>query len=141
MIRVVFDTNVIVSALLQPLGPSAQLFVLALSGSIQLCVSGSIYAEYEEVIRRPRFRRNEEIIAGTLHAIRHRAFWVRPTEPVTVCTDSDDNIFLECAQAARADFLVTGNLRHYPTSWAGSRIVTPRWLLDALLAGKSEGAS
>ena len=141
MSRVVFDTNIIVSALLQPLGPSAQLFVLALSGSIQLYVSGSIYAEYEEVIRRPRFRRGEDIIASTLHAIRHSAFWVRPTERVTVCTDPDDNIFLECAQAARADFLVTGNLRHYPTSWAGSRIVTPRWLLDSLLAEQPEAAS
>jgi putative PIN family toxin of toxin-antitoxin system len=56
MIRVVVDTNIIVSALLQPLGPPAQLLVLALAGSIQLCVSGSVYAEYEEVISRPRFR-------------------------------------------------------------------------------------
>jgi putative PIN family toxin of toxin-antitoxin system len=56
MIRVVLDTNIIVSALLQPLGPPAQLLVLALAGSIQLCVSGSVYAEYEEVISRPRFR-------------------------------------------------------------------------------------
>gem|GEM_PF-6723566 len=34
--------------------------------------------------------------------------------------------------------VVTGNLRHFPTSWAGSRIVTPRWLLDSLSTGKSE---
>jgi predicted nucleic acid-binding protein len=45
MIRVVLDTNIIVFALLQPLGPSAQLFVLALDGSIQLCVTGEVYAE------------------------------------------------------------------------------------------------
>jgi predicted nucleic acid-binding protein len=50
MIRAVFDTNVVVSALLQPLGPSAQLLLLALNGSIQLCITGSIYAEHEEVI-------------------------------------------------------------------------------------------
>src|ERR1035441_7132990 len=54
MIRVVLDTNIIVSALLQPLGPPAQVFVLAIGGSIQLCISGSVYAEYEEVISRPR---------------------------------------------------------------------------------------
>ena len=46
MTRVVFDTNIIVSALLQPLGPPPQVLVLAIGGSIQLCVSGSIYAEY-----------------------------------------------------------------------------------------------
>lgn len=70
MIRVVLDTNIIVSALLHPLGPPAQVLMLALGGSIQLCVSGSIYAEYEEVISRPRFQRREEIIGGALHAIR-----------------------------------------------------------------------
>jgi uncharacterized protein len=53
MIRVVLDTNVIVSALLQPLGVPAQVFLLALSGALQLCMSGSIYTEYEEVISRP----------------------------------------------------------------------------------------
>ncbi len=53
MIRVVLDTNIAVSALLQPLRPPAQVFVLVLGGSVQLCVSGAIYAEYEEVISRP----------------------------------------------------------------------------------------
>ena len=51
MIRVVIDTNVIVSALLQPLGPPARVFLLALSGVIRLCVSGNVFAEYDEVIR------------------------------------------------------------------------------------------
>jgi putative PIN family toxin of toxin-antitoxin system len=139
MIRAVLDTNIIVSALLQPLGPPAQILMLALGGSIQLCVSGSVYAEYEEVIRRPRFQRSEDIIAGTLQAIREKGIWVRPTERVTACPDPDDDIFLECAVAAKADYIVTGNLKHFPVSWAGSRIVTPRWLLDNITAEKSEG--
>jgi len=81
MIRVVLDTNIIVSALLQPLGPPAQVFLLALGNSVQLCVSGSIYAEYEEVIRRPRLRRTEETILSALNAIREKAYWVRPPNP------------------------------------------------------------
>ena len=139
MIRVVLDTNIIVSALLQPLGPPAQVLVLALGGSIQLCVSGSIYAEYEEVIRRPRLQRSEDIIGGALHAIREKGSWVRPTERVQACSDPDDNIFLECAQAAGANYLVTGNLKHFPVAWAGCRIVTPRWLLDTLAAEQAGG--
>lgn len=59
MILVVIDTNIFVSALLQPLGPPAQVFLLAVGGSIQLCTSGAVYAAYEEVIRRPRFRRDD----------------------------------------------------------------------------------
>jgi predicted nucleic acid-binding protein len=56
MIRVVIDTNVVVSALLQPLGPPAAVFLLAVGGAVQICVSGGVYAEYEEVIRRPPSR-------------------------------------------------------------------------------------
>jgi putative PIN family toxin of toxin-antitoxin system len=130
--RVVLDTNIIVSALLQPLGPSAQIFLYALSGLIQMCVSGNIYAEYEEVISRPRLKRTDDIIQSTLQVIREKGVWVRPTETVQACSDPDDNIFLECAQAAQADYLVTGNIKDFPTSWAGARIVTPRWLLDNL---------
>ena len=138
MIRVVLDTNIIVSALLQPLGPPAQVFVLAIGGSIQLCISGGVYAEYEEVISRPRFRRSDDIIAGALHTIREKGFWVRPTEVIRACSDPDDDIFLECAHAAQADYLVSGNLKHFPTSWSGTRIVTARRLLDVISAGTEE---
>ena len=139
MIRVVLDTNIIVSALLQPLGPPAQIFLLAIGGSIQMCVSGSIYAEYEEVIRRPRFRRAEDIIASTLDAAREKGLWVRPTGGLQVCFDPDDDIFLECAQACRAHYLVTGNLKHFPTLWKGTRIVTARHLLDVILGQAETG--
>jgi putative PIN family toxin of toxin-antitoxin system len=132
MIRVVLDTNIIVSALLQPLGPPAQVFVLALDGAIQMCVSGAVYAEYEEVIRRARFQRSEDTIVRTLLGIREKGVWVRSTETIHECSDPDDNIFLECAQAARADYLVTGNLRHFPGSWQGTQVITARLLLDVL---------
>ena len=130
MIRVVLDTNVIVSALLQPLGPPAAVFLLVAGGAVQLCISGSVYAEYEEVIRRPRLARDEEVIAATLQTVREKGFWVRPTETIKACSDSDDDIFLECAHAARADYLVTGNLKHFPSSWASTLVVTPRRFLD-----------
>src|SRR5206468_1338867 len=107
-------------------GPSAQILVMSLGGSIQLCVSANVYAEYEDVISRPRLKRSEEIIASTLQSIREKAFWVRPTEMAQACLDSDDNVFLECAQAACADYLVTGNLKHFPVSWEGTKVVTPR---------------
>jgi predicted nucleic acid-binding protein len=44
MIRVVLDTNIIVSALLQPLGPPGQV-LLMVGGSVELCVRGTVYAE------------------------------------------------------------------------------------------------
>ena len=99
MIRVVLDTNILISALLSPPGPPSQVFLMTiLEPDTQLCVSGDIYAEYEEVIRRPRFNRSDGEIEATLRTIRDKGFWVKPTENVRACSDPDDDIFLECAQ-------------------------------------------
>jgi putative PIN family toxin of toxin-antitoxin system len=139
MIRVVLDTNVLVSALLQPLGLPAKTFLITLAGTTaQLCVSGDVYAEYEEVIRRPKFNRSEAVIESALRAIRQNGFWVKPLEKVRACTDPDDDIFLECGQAARAHYLVTGNLKDFPAKWADTRIVTARQFLDAVAESQGE---
>ena len=131
MIRVVLDTNILISALLQPQGLPARVFLTALAGTkAQLCVSGKIYAEYEEVIRRPKFNRREMLIEQALRAIRQNGFWIKPSEKVRACPDPDDDIFLECSQAARAHYLVTGNLKHFPANWANTQIVTARQFLN-----------
>jgi predicted nucleic acid-binding protein len=98
-----------------------------------------MFAEYEEVIRRPRFHRTEETILSTLNSIRQNALWVRPGESVRACSDPDDDIFLECAQAIGAGYLVTGNVRDFPPSWLSTKIVTPRRFLE-ILAGNTERA-
>ncbi len=133
MIRVVLDTNILVSALLQPQGLPARTFLITLAGTTaQLCVSGDIYAEYEEVIRRPKLKRSEAVIESALRAIRQNGFWVKPSEKVHACSDPDDDIFLECAQAARAHYIVTGNLKDFPAKWADAQIVSARQFLDAV---------
>lgn len=132
MIRAVLDTNIIVSALLSPSGPPAQVLLAALSGDIQLCVSGAVYAEYEEVLSRPRLRFGPATIASTLQSIRTLGRWARPVEEVRVCVDPDDNIFLECAAAASAEYVITGNIRHYPALWRGIEVVTPADFLATL---------
>jgi len=54
-------------------------------------------------------------------------------EKVHACSDPDDDIFLECAQAATAHYLVTGNTRDFPAAWFSTRIVTAREFLDAVI--------
>lgn len=133
MIRIVLDTNIFISALLQPNGLPAHIVTAALAGErVRLCISAEIYSEYEEVIRRPRFRRSEPEIADALRAIREQALWFRPSREVRACSDPDDDMFLECAQTASAHFLVTGNLKHFPPNWADTRIVTARQFVDTL---------
>ena len=53
---------------------------------------------------------------------------------LSACPDGDDNRFLECAAAAEADYLVTGNKRHFPMQWKKTRIVNARELLHLLAA-------
>jgi len=133
MIRVVLDTNILIPALLSPQEQPAQVFLMTiLDPDMQLCVSGNIFAEYEEVIRRPRFNRSDSEIGTVLRTIRDGGVWVKPTERVRVCSDPDDDIFLECAQAAAAHYLVTGNAKHFPAAWVGTQIVTARQFLDAV---------
>jgi putative PIN family toxin of toxin-antitoxin system len=134
MIRVVVDTNIVVSSLLQRQGVPAQVLLLALNHpGLQLCVSGEIYAEYEDVVSRPKFKRSEAEREHILRAIREHALWVKPTDKLRVCSDPDDNIFLECAATARAHYLVTGNVKHFPAQWSDTRILTARQFVD--LAG------
>ena len=102
-----------------------------LDPNTQLCVSGHIFAEYEEVMRRPRLNRSNSEIAATLRAIRQNGFWVKPAEKVYACSDPDDHMFLECAQAAAAHSLVKGNARDFPGTWSSTQIVTAREFLDA----------
>jgi putative PIN family toxin of toxin-antitoxin system len=131
MIGVVLDTNIVVSALLIPQGPPARVFLMALQNQdTQLCVSAEVFAEYEEVLNRPKFNFAVSAIAATLGGFREKGFWVKPTGKVSVCDDPDDDIFLECAEAAAADYLITGNQRHFPAAcWGRLKIVTAREFL------------
>lgn len=58
--------------------------------------------------------------------IANRSHVVHPTRRIEAAKDPDDDIFIECADAARADFLITGNRRHFPAFWKCTKIVTPR---------------
>ncbi len=133
-IRVVIDTNVVVSALLRPGGFPEAVFTLAIAGEVRLFVSVPILEEYEEVLRRPRLKLDSEKIASALRAIGAAATEVRPESRVTAALDPDDNIFLECAESAMAHFLVTGNVKDYPVTWMGTRVTTPRLFLETITA-------
>ena len=72
-------------------------------------------------------------VTTTLRRIREVSRLVQPVVSVTVCSDPDDNIFLECADAAQANYLITGNVRHFPDVWATTQIVTPREFFQVIV--------
>jgi len=67
-----------------------------------------VIAEYEEVLRRPRFKLKPLQIDDALAAIHNVAHFIKPTQTLSVSAHESDNRFLECAEAAEADYLVTG---------------------------------
>ena len=139
MIRVVLDTNIVVSAMLRSGGFPEAIFNLAVDRVIQFYISEPVMAEYEEVLRRPRLDIHPDKVANALRRIRESAVLVTPTAVVTAAHDPDDNIFLECAEAAEAEYLVTGNQRDFPEMWATARIVTPRQFLEVIADAKGSG--
>lgn len=138
MIRVVIDTNVVISATLRSGGLPEAVFNLAVDRRVQLYVSDAILAEYEEVLRRPRLDIQPQKVTIALTRIEEAAISVAPTKRVTACSDPDDNIFLECAESAQADYVITGNAADFPVKWAKTKIVTPRQFLEIITAGRLE---
>jgi putative PIN family toxin of toxin-antitoxin system len=138
MIRVVIDTNILVSALLTSGGLPEAVITLATSGEVQWFASESVLAEYEDVLKRPRLAIDSDKAADAMARIRAIVSIVSPTVRVAAARDPDDNHFLECAEAAQADYLVTGNIRHFPEVWKETRTVTPREFLDAWTAAPDD---
>jgi putative PIN family toxin of toxin-antitoxin system len=131
-IRVVLDTNVLVSACWKTDGLEAQVTGMAIRGEVEACATDAVLAEYREVLQRPKFASIRELAAEKLKAIEAACAHVDSTEPLQLATDEDDNRFLECAVAAGAQYLITGNLRHYPAEAGSCRVVNARMFLTAI---------
>jgi len=130
--KVVIDTNVLVSANLSDEGLPAAILDLAANKTILMFVSPAVLAEYEAVLRRPRLNLSAAAVARSLAVIRNISRLVKPTRRLAEAADETDNRFLECAVSAGADYIITGNTRHFPDRFESIRIVTPREFLDLI---------
>jgi putative PIN family toxin of toxin-antitoxin system len=125
-LRLVIDTNVVISAALKPVGLQRTVLLLALTKPARFYVSRPIMEEYECVLARPELRIRKGLRQQLLQLIKNHSYTVAPTRRLEVTSDDGDNIFMECADAAHADYLVTGNQKHFPRFWKKTKIVTPR---------------
>src|SRR5271157_3955709 len=125
-LRLVLDTNVLVSAALKPYGLPRTVLLIALTRPARLYISDLILAEYRAVLSRPELRIRKPLRLQFLYLLHNRAHLISPTRRIQAASDPHDNIFRECADAARADYLITGNPRHFPPFWKQSKIITPR---------------
>jgi putative PIN family toxin of toxin-antitoxin system len=132
-VRLVLDTNVLVSALLGPARVPAQALAAAVAQGATFLIDGRIEAEYREVLGRPKFAsapasRREEILRQVLA---HAEWVAAPTPFQGALPDPDDALFIEVALAGGAYALVTGNVKHFPEG-LGFHVLPPATLLAEL---------
>ncbi len=141
MVRVVLDTNVVVSAYLVPTGKPAHILSLARQGKIDICLSGEILSEIKRTLLRPKLQKihkaTPQEIDRFLRAFADITDLVPGTTEVhEVDDDPEDNKILACALEGKADFVVSGD--HHLTeigSFGAVRIVKPDTFLE-IMAGK-----
>lgn len=131
-LRLVLDTNVVISGALKPKGLERSALVLALTPPASTFVTEDILSEYAEVLHRPELRIPVNEREQLMELIAERSNLVTASRKISICSDQDDNIFLECAEAARADYLVTGNARHFPAYWRSTKVINARELLQVV---------
>jgi len=134
--KVVLDTNILVSALIKPGGVPAQ--ILAHESPFDLVTTEEILAELARVLHYKRIQERYHLSDATINAyINHvrdasEVIWVE-SNVKAVQKDADDDKFLACAKAAQVDCIVSGdphltNLKHYH----GIPILSPRQFLEIM---------
>lgn len=130
MQRVILDTNIVVSALIQRSFPYLILMELYLERNVQLCISQGLMTEYYEVLSRRKFSKFPDFKAkadGILVDIERNATFFVPKQRIRKVKDVDDDMLLELALESKANFLITGNSNDFTFSeFKETKIVSPR---------------
>ncbi len=129
---IVAGTNVIVSALIKPFSDSAQILNLILSGKLKLTYDTRIITEYEEVLKRDKFSFDSKYIDSIITQIKEEGVPASPLPLDDNLPDKDDLPFLEAAISGGADFIITGNKKHFlEVNCKNIRVVSPAEFLEA----------
>lgn len=111
--RIVMDTNILVSALITPFGNAARILDMVLLGELQVLHDDRILSEYSEVLLRPKFSFEERDVDDLLSFIDTEGLKVTSVPVNYPVIDKDDIPFIEVAVSGRAKALITGNKRHF----------------------------
>ena len=130
--KIVLDTNVLVSALKTQAGNCATILDLVIEGDLALCVDQRILDEYERVCGETRLKFDPQVVRTVLAFLRARAERVVPYPAEVDLPDPDDRPFLEVAECANA-VLVSGNKKHFPArACRDVRVFSPAEFIDEL---------
>jgi putative PIN family toxin of toxin-antitoxin system len=127
MLKIVLDTNIVISAALSPQGNPAKIVKLISDrDDVKLYLNAAIMAEYKAVLSYKRLKIPEEEQQKALEAMQEGGEIVEPIKSNILMPDESDRIFYDTAQASGA-ILITGNIRHFPVA---SNIMTPADFLE-----------
>ena len=124
MIYAVINTNVLVSALItkNPEAATAKVVRLLLDNGFVPLYDADIVTEYEDVLHRSKFPILPEVADALISYIVEHGVEASRVNFDESMPDEDDRVFYEITLSKEDSFLVTGNLKHYPTS---PRVITP----------------
>jgi len=135
MIRVVLDTSVLVSAVMTPTGPNAQVFDLITSGKIRPCLTDAVLAEYYRVFAYERLKHLDRRRIARLRGLLEKAsVKVKSRGRLKISGHEEDNRIYECAVAAKAEYIVTENINDFQEPYKLTKIITARQLVNLLEA-------
>jgi len=118
-VKAVIDTNVLVAGLLNPSGSPARVLDLVALGDLIPVFDDRILAEYRSVLPRPRFALQAAEIEAAMNLLEAAGQNITAPPLALKLPDPDDAPFIEVAVAASCDFLITGNLKHFPAKALG----------------------
>ena len=122
--RIVFDTNIFISALILPSSFAEKAILKVIEGSDELIISHDIIDEVLTVLSN-KLSRNREALSRTAINLAEIGRIVKPTERIGIFQDEPDNRILECATAGKADAIVTGDKEMLKLGkYGGIKIIT-----------------
>ena len=134
--RLILDTNVLVSANIQRSYPYFIVDRVFADPNFELCISDEFFAEYVEVLNRDKFAKFPDFHARAqtlLSDIKTYGVRFKPTVKVDLISDEPDNRLLELAETCGADYLVTGNTNDFTlTQYKETKIVSPKEFFEVL---------
>ena len=130
MQKLVIDTNVVVSSLIQKSFPYKIINELFIENRVLLCISEQLMTEYYEVLQRPKFAIYCDFVAraeSLLADIEAKSVMYFPEVILDLLSDKDDNMILELADECSADYIITGNTTDFTfKTYKNTQIVTPK---------------
>lgn len=131
--KVVCDTNVLISGIVFG-GNCRAILQMISTGRLNACMSATLLAELDDVLRRPKFGMDSHEVTATLELVQHTFDWISPSEKLSVIDDDpDDNAVLEAAIEYRAQKIVSGDDHLLALkSFRGIPILSPAAFLSSL---------